>query len=112
MAIFGLGYLGLFEHKVLKLLREIRKNMATQADIDALVAQSQAQTAEIQGLKTKLTTIGTEVSALVAANQGAGNPLDLTALQAAVAAEGAAITDADTAADAVQAEFPPTAPTV
>lgn len=72
-------------NRIENLLKHIGANMATQADIDALTAQVQAQT-------TKLQTIDTEVKALVAA-QSAGQPLDLTALTAAINAEG---TEVDT----------------
>lgn len=58
------------EFHIIHMLHRIEKNMATQADIDALTAT--------------LTEVDTEVETLVAANQVAGNPLDLTALQAVV----------------------------
>jgi hypothetical protein len=58
------------EYHIIHMLHRIEKNMATQADIDTLTAT--------------LTEVDTEVEALVAANQAAGSPLDLTALQSVV----------------------------
>lgn len=68
---------------LLNRLLELEKKMAiVQSDIDALTAKVNAQDATLK-------TVETEVAALVAANQAAGNPLDLTALQAAITSEGA-----------------------
>lgn len=110
--------------EIKKLLKEIHRTMATQADVDALKATvdtltaSANQTAEAVGAaNTKLEDIDTKIKALIAAGSG-GTPLQIADLATSVAAAqaamqtlGTAVSKTTTDAGTLEGDFPAATPT-
>ena len=85
-------------------LKEITRDMATQADIDALTAQVTANNPALAATLASIATDTTKIEAEIASLKAANPAIDLTALTAAVAglatnAQAAATEEAQLAKD-------------
>jgi len=92
---------------LIRIIDNQEKIMATQADIDAAVAQINATMTDVQA---QVTQLGTDVTAIQAALSALPPSVDTTALDAAVASLATTQASLDTAVGSVSGLVPPATP--
>ena len=96
---------------ILTIIMEKVNTLATQAEVDAIVTQVTEQNAQLAALAASLTGIQSDIDTLVAA-AAAGQPVNLTGLQTAVADLVTGLGTQVTQAQAIDAENPVVVPAV